>query len=148
MHDITKHTHFVMFLYHFRCQCNGHATHCVEVPDDEVPDDEQRISKTKMKCICQHGTDGPNCEYCLADHWDRPWKRATTENANECLRKFLQVVTLVRSVPVVALLLLLYSVHIGAHHYDGHVVGVRPQRRYIPMSVSPELLVCAQRNVE
>ena len=93
------------FVSHFRCQCNGHATHCVPVGEDEVPG--PMISKTKMKCICQHGTDGPNCEFCLADHWDRPWKRATTENANECLRKFLQVVILVRSVPVVELLLLL-----------------------------------------
>ena len=35
-------------------------------------------------CLCQHGTEGRNCESCLPDHWDRPWRRATTENAWEC----------------------------------------------------------------
>ena len=43
--------------------------------------------KETMRCLCQHGTDGPNCETCLPDHWDRTWKRATQDNANECLRK-------------------------------------------------------------
>ncbi len=38
-------------------------------------------------CLCQHGTEGRNCESCLPDHWDRPWRRATTENAWECRGK-------------------------------------------------------------
>ena len=38
-------------------------------------------------CLCQHGTDGKNCDSCLPDHWDRPWRRATAENAWECKRK-------------------------------------------------------------
>ena len=41
----------------------------------------------KKRCLCQHGTAGPNCERCLPDHWDIPWKRGTSKNANECLRK-------------------------------------------------------------
>ncbi len=42
---------------------------------------------TDMVCLCQHGTDGPNCETCLQDHWDVRWGRATSQSANECKRK-------------------------------------------------------------
>lgn len=59
-----------------RCQCNGHATHCIESNSDN--------STTDMVCLCQHGTDGPNCDTCMPDHWDRPWRRATSQKANEC----------------------------------------------------------------
>ena len=41
----------------------------------------------RMECMCQHGTDGPNCEMCLPDHNSRPWRRATQEDANECRRE-------------------------------------------------------------
>ena len=43
----------------------------------------------RMECQCQHGTDGPNCDTCLPDHWDRPWKRANQDNPNECKRKII-----------------------------------------------------------
>ena len=43
----------------------------------------------RMQCQCQHGTDGRNCETCLPDHWDRPWKRATQSAANECKRRLI-----------------------------------------------------------
>jgi len=56
-----------------RCQCNGHSNVCI--PDDKTGG---------TMCLCQHGTDGPNCESCLQDHWDRPWRRATTDNPWEC----------------------------------------------------------------
>jgi hypothetical protein len=62
-----------------RCQCNGHATHCIESEDGD--------SNTDMVCLCQHGTDGPNCERCLPDHWDVPWRRATSQRAHECKRE-------------------------------------------------------------
>ena len=42
-----------------------------------------------MMCLCQHGTEGRNCESCLPDHWERPWRRATAENAWECKREYL-----------------------------------------------------------
>ena len=65
-----------------RCQCNGHANQCIKV------EEEDSNYSTTMKCLCKHGTDGPNCEKCLDDHWDMPWRRATQENANECKRKW------------------------------------------------------------
>ena len=70
-----------------RCQCNGHATHCA--PTDETDDqDGPRDEITTMQCMCMHGTAGKNCETCLTDHWNRPWRRATSQQANECKRKF------------------------------------------------------------
>ena len=72
------------FNFFLRCQCNGHATHCIEGNGGE----EGVGSTTTMVCLCQHGTDGPNCEHCLPDHWDRPWRRATSQIANECKRKW------------------------------------------------------------
>ena len=41
----------------------------------------------RMECMCQHGTDGPNCEMCQPDHNSRRWQRATQDNANECKRE-------------------------------------------------------------
>jgi laminin gamma 1 len=63
-------THFVVG---GRCQCNGHSNVCIPDSEDGSP-----------MCLCQHGTEGRNCESCLPDHWDRPWRRATTENAWVC----------------------------------------------------------------
>uniref|UniRef100_A0A0K2SX80 Laminin subunit gamma-1 n=1 Tax=Lepeophtheirus salmonis TaxID=72036 RepID=A0A0K2SX80_LEPSM len=59
-----------------RCQCNGHATHCINTIEDDP--------QSPTVCLCQHQTEGPNCDSCLPDHWDRPWRRATSDNANEC----------------------------------------------------------------
>lgn len=62
-----------------RCKCNGHSNVCI--PKD--PNDPN----SRSICLCKHGTTGDNCETCLRDHWDRRWQRATSENANPCLRK-------------------------------------------------------------
>ena len=57
-----------------RCKCNGHASTC-------------SMKKGRLVCDCKHNTEGPNCERCKAFHFDRPWKRATTTEANECVGK-------------------------------------------------------------
>jgi len=56
-----------------RCKCNGHASKCIFDKYGE------------LTCDCQHNTDGRECEKCKPFHFDRPWGRASTTAANECV---------------------------------------------------------------
>lgn len=56
-----------------RCKCNGHASRCI--PGDD----------NTLRCDCKHNTAGPECETCKPFHYDRPWARATSRDANECI---------------------------------------------------------------
>ena len=57
-----------------RCKCNGHASEC-------------SLDKTtgEMTCNCKHNTAGRECEKCKTFHFDRPWGRASSTSANECV---------------------------------------------------------------
>jgi len=66
-------THFIVG---GRCKCNGHSNVCIP-SNPEEPD-------SRMICLCKHGTTGDDCGSCLPDHWDVPWKRATSERPNPC----------------------------------------------------------------
>lgn len=56
-----------------RCKCNGHASRCVI----------DRMGR--YACDCKHATTGLDCEKCRPFHFDRPWARASAENANPCV---------------------------------------------------------------
>jgi netrin 1 len=59
-----------------RCKCNGHASRCVKNTDG------------LLECECKHNTAGRDCEKCKPFYFDRPWARATVQNANECKGEF------------------------------------------------------------
>lgn len=58
------------------CLCYGHANQCVTGSDG-------RITPT---CLCQHNTNGTNCEICQELYNDRPWSIALEKEKNECIK--------------------------------------------------------------
>ncbi|ELV14261.1 Laminin subunit beta-4 [Tupaia chinensis] len=65
------------------CFCNGHASECG--PAQEVRGDV--FSPPGMvhgQCVCQHNTDGPNCERCKDFFQDAPWKPAVGPQDSTC----------------------------------------------------------------
>uniref|UniRef100_A0A914BVA5 Laminin N-terminal domain-containing protein n=1 Tax=Acrobeloides nanus TaxID=290746 RepID=A0A914BVA5_9BILA len=56
-----------------RCKCNGHAARCIF---DKLG---------RYTCDCKHNTAGTDCEKCKPFHYDRPWARATGDDAHACV---------------------------------------------------------------
>ena len=83
-----------------RCKCNGHAASCgplATLPGGDGGTSRRRSGRTRhrsggpevhhLACQCRHNTAGVDCERCKPFHYDRPWARATRQNANECIGK-------------------------------------------------------------
>jgi len=102
--------YYYYYYYLCRCLCNGHASDCFRVDITRPPADDphdsnlysnivgdelgtvpwtptDRNGQRQLACRCEHHTAGPDCERCLPFYNDRPWRRATAIDANECLRK-------------------------------------------------------------
>jgi laminin beta 1 len=66
------------------CLCNGHSNKCMPVKDARY--DSDTAGMVHGQCVCQHNTDGVNCERCLPLYNDRPWMAARAGKTNECKR--------------------------------------------------------------
>ncbi|XP_077120924.1 laminin subunit beta-4 isoform X1 [Ranitomeya variabilis] len=65
------------------CFCNGHASQCIPV-DSMRGDVFNEPGMVHGKCVCQHNTDGLNCEKCKEFYNDAPWSPAVGFENNAC----------------------------------------------------------------
>ncbi|KAM9311734.1 laminin subunit beta-4 [Gastrophryne carolinensis] len=65
------------------CFCNGHASQCVPL-DNMRGDVFYQPGMVHGKCVCQHNTEGLNCEKCKEFFNDAPWRPAIAFEDNAC----------------------------------------------------------------
>ncbi|KAM5187288.1 laminin subunit beta-4 [Callospermophilus lateralis] len=65
------------------CFCNGHANECGP-SQKERGDTFSSPGMVHGRCVCQHNTDGPNCERCKDFFQDTPWRPAIGSQDNAC----------------------------------------------------------------
>jgi laminin, gamma 1 len=58
------------------CNCNGHAADCIQSQNENFED--------QYKCVCEHNTDGIDCNKCLPFFNDQPWAPTTIYKSSEC----------------------------------------------------------------
>ncbi|KAM9216772.1 LOW QUALITY PROTEIN: laminin subunit beta-4 [Dugong dugon] len=64
------------------CFCNGHASECG--PMQKMGDVFSPPGMVHGQCVCQHNTNGPNCERCMDFFQDAPWRPAKGPQNSTC----------------------------------------------------------------